>query len=152
MSYIDEDEYKVIADYLGTAYAAVRDGMETSHTTNQLITDYVVQTVDDTSPVATAAAPTGSVASDLGKKYSDFGVSMSSTARLTLAASYFTGVLSALNNHILKRSGTSRRSIVDWYTDVYDFNVDYYFSDDFIELSSKINVNILTYLQGNETP
>jgi len=155
MSYVDKDEYHAIADYLGTVFAATKAGMATAHTTNELITQYALQTVSDITPVATTDAPDGSVASDLGKKYADFGVSMNSTNRETLAASYFTGILSLLNKHILNRSGTSERTIAAWYEEAYTFDggiTDYYFSDDFIDLSAKINVDILTYSQGNPTP
>ncbi len=113
--------------------------------------------------------PMGSISSDLGATMKAFGIKFTYAESKKLAAAYFTGILKSLNTHVVARTPLpptgNMRNINEYYA-AYDddprasaaddemslftwqtgqdtvSDSSYYFSDDFVELSSEAGVTI----------
>jgi len=171
MSYITPDTYYDIAEKLASAYARMRDSFndgvnaDTAYKYASEAHILVVEATDDNTDGLDHGAtrdPIGSISYDLGKKVYDFGTGFTETQAQTLAAAYFTNILTSLNTHVLNRTplpdGVTRFTGIGHYYTTYA-NTDgvdemslftngtpgdgsSYFSPDFAELSTKINVTI----------
>jgi hypothetical protein len=127
MSYITPKVYHQQAEAIAVEYARLRDSFSGTLNTSCLdITKTIVSAADDDSDTSSVIShsstrdPVGSIATDLGNTFMNFGVQFSSTASKTLAASYFSSSLRALNAHVIKRVAlptgvTAIRTISQYY-------------------------------------
>jgi len=151
MSAITPAEYKLIAEDLAAGYALIRDAMNdgtvsgTAYVKSNEAADNVFGSTDTTS-VTESIDPAGSIAVDLGNAFSNITTKFTEANAKTLSAAYFSPALKNLNSHILRRADEGDHSTIGAY---YTYNSatlfsGSYFSTDFEELSSEINITIDT--------
>jgi len=121
--------------------------------------------------------PKGSIAKDLGRVYSDLSTKFTLVNAKVLAAAYFSPALKVLNTHVVSKTALpltgNMRTINEYYAayaqdprvtggldddmslfthsdggDVVS-DASYYFSDDFVELSSQAGVTIAAAYQAS---
>jgi len=160
MSFVQPKNYKLIADKLGAAYAAIRDAIYDANSATEgaynKLQESLIIIVDEDDSVTYHDAdtdPTGSISSDLGSYwYRAANNTLTEEQAKTIAANLFSTTLRKLNSHVVSRSGTG--SIEVFYS-TYAFvsgNTDFslftendqssYFTTEFAELSAKANVTI----------
>jgi len=126
MSYITPKVYYQQAEAIATQYAALRADLSPINTGCLNVAKAIVNATDDDSDVSAVIThsitkdPVGSVATDLGNTAMAFGIQFATETAKTVAASYFSTVLRALNSHVIKRTPlptgvTSIRTIGQYY-------------------------------------
>lgn len=172
MSYIKASTYRQISEKLGDAFAKVRDAIRHADSTDDaytLIQDSLVlitEFPDDDVNVSATLDPKGSVMGDLGTPwYTAANTGLTSDKASSVAAGLFSSAINKLNKHVRSRTyktGTTviNKNILEWYdsyaivsgsADDSLFSADgttieesYYFSDNFVDLSSELSVTIPT--------
>lgn len=160
MSFVLPSTYKSVADSLGAAYAAVRDAIhdpDTGETVYDNVQDsygLIVDDPDNAVLISSSTDPIGSIANDLGSKWFTVVNNNFSEARAkSTAASLLSALLSALNKHVVRRTGVSN---IGSYYSTYSYSAsrssDYnlfiqgdtssYFTTEFQELSEQLNITI----------
>ena len=163
MSFIHPSVYKQIADKMGEAYIAVKNSIynstlgsvgEVSFNKMQESLTLVTEDSDESTYVAVATDPPGSISNDLGSFWFKLANNdLTEIQAQRIASGLFSGALRRLNTHVVKRSGVA--SIAAFYSAYAysasfssDFNLfdpndsSSYFSEEFAELSDQINVTI----------
>ena len=168
-----------------SAYAALRDKLYTVSDPTCIdslleeVSKVIVEVQDDFSNSETID-PIGSIANDLGSYAYRLAMKFDETNAKSYAATQFSSIVQQINSHVMNRTSdlpygySTVTSIANYYalfksddegvldidmqlfTDGSgDYSTDYYFSQDFIELSQKIGLTLtnsntkLTYVDGD---
>ena len=156
MSYVTPRKYRETVEAIASDYASLKAEYTSLYTTTSALTKTIVELTDDNSDGLShdvSVDPPGSIASDLGKTYSDYGQKFIIAQAKKLAANQFRDVVTKLNTHVINRTSSSVSKIGDYY-DTYAiggsyemslFSADgvtpetsYYFSSDFVELATEL--------------
>jgi len=156
MSYVTPRKYRETVELIAADYASLKAEYVSLYTTTSSLTKTVVQLTDDNSDGLShddTVDPPGSIAADLGKKFSDYGQKFVTAQAKKLAANQFRDVVTGLNTHVVNRTSSSVNKIGDYYDSFaiggsYEmslFSADgvtpetsYYFSSDFVELATEL--------------
>ena len=114
----------------------------------------------------TTKDPEGSIAGDVGKTMNNLSSTFLYSQAQALAAAQFVSTLSGFNTHVIRRTNDSVRTIAS-YIDTYavddgnignemslfyqndgDHDDSYYFSQNFAELASFVNMDLTGYTQA----
>lgn len=172
MSFITPTEYQEISEKLGDAFSKIRNAINDPDGTADAKNDiedalvFITDSTDNDSRVSETIDPIGSIMGDLGSTWSSTVANNFSTTRASsIAAGLFSSAFRKLNNHVKDRTldqeldpPAKHRTIQSWY-DTYGFiegdaenslfssdgsTIDnsLYFSQEFVDLSSALNVTI----------
>lgn len=159
MSFVLPATYKLVADNLGQAYAAIRDAIydtngDTVYNEMNASLKLLVEDPDDQVYIAQATDPAGSIARDISSAWFTAGnTSFTAAQAKSYAASLLSGAFKSLNNHSVNRTGVSN---IGTYYSTYAYSASRantfnlfvegdtgsYFTQEFAELSAQLNVTI----------
>lgn len=151
MSYLSPAQYHNIAQELGKSYKEIRDsllGTNTSTAINNALT--IVLDAPDAVTQSVSVDPKGSIAKDLGGKFSDLSAKFTVDTATRIASAYFSDAISSMNTHVVARVNTAGTKSYSNIAAFFDGNAAYwksdtvnhysYFSNEFREMCGYLGV------------